>query len=564
MEPRKIAEQVRQLIAQAETEEALRVLLEYLPTEKRWSELKQAAAESQAQFLNAKREADGGRINFEQADLIYNRVNNAVYQIADDLENGITRLTPAQQTRRMLPYLALAVAAVAIAITGYMVSSGSGDDDPAEPQQTQTGCPDFEAGDSFKILLWEYQLLLGEDQNVSKRLPVALQNRLSSIDRNGMLQTGIYTLAENQDYPLRKDQALQCEAQLSLWGSTDKVNENQWIVITNFAFAKPWQLKRWGMSPGDDWEKSDIAATLPLEGVFVDTISSLSSVFTEGKISTKVEQLLQIAIGLNATLTSDQNGAVATLESFESQDSTLALLGGMLLADNYTRMGKEEQALTAYEKVLSVHPNYALALNNYAALQIKKGNYGEAIATLDNAATVAPKNADVLAMRGSAYLAVNQLDKAQKDFSKAQELTTTKAAGTEARKEVRSKVIEQKVEELNVRVQQEKQRRSEAEQQLKVTPENVEALNTRADASKNLGDHKTAIQSANEVIKMQPDNVKAHTILVESFTALGDTAKARTALTRAEKIGIAPAEIKENAPLIRSLTDTTLFRRRFN
>ncbi|MBE2207344.1 MAG: tetratricopeptide repeat protein [Saprospiraceae bacterium] len=564
MEQRKIAEQVRQLIAQAETEEALRVLLEYLPTEKRWSELKQAAAESQAQFLNAKREAEGGRINFEQADLIYNRVNNAVYQIADDLENGITRLTPAQQTRRMLPYLALAVAAVAIAITGYMVSSGSGDDDPAEPQQTQTGCPDFEAGDSFKILLWEYQLLLGEDQNVSKRLPVALQNRLSSIDRNGMLQTGIYTLAENQDYPLRKDQALQCEAQLSLWGSTDKVNENQWIVITNFAFAKKWQLNRWNMAPDNDFERQEVTATIPLEGIFVDTISSLSSVFTEGKIATKVEQLLQIAIGLNATLQSDRSGAVATLESFESQDSTLALLGGMLLADNYTRMGKEEQALAAYEKVLSVHPNYALALNNYAALQIKKGNYGEAIATLDNAATVAPKNADVLAMRGSAYLAVNQLDKAQKDFSKAQELTTTKAAGTEARKEVRSKVIEQKVEELNVRVQQEKQRRSEAEQQLKVTPENVEALNTRADASKNLGDHKTAIQSANEVIKMQPDNVKAHTILVESFTALGDTAKARTALTRAEKIGIAPAEIKENAPLIRSLTDTTLFRRRFN
>ncbi|HRD82174.1 MAG TPA: tetratricopeptide repeat protein, partial [Saprospiraceae bacterium] len=515
------------------------------------------------QFLNAKREANGGRITFDQADLIYNRVNNAVYQIAEDLENGITRLTPAQQTRRMLPYLAIAIGAVAIAFLGYWVSQQGGEDDPADTQQTQTGCPDFEAGDSFKILLWEYDSF-NEDNVDSKKLPVALQNRLSSIDRDGLLQTGIYTLAENQKYPLRKEQALQCEAQLSLWGTTDKVNENQWIVITNFAFAKPWQLKRWGMSPGDDWEKSDIAATLPLQGVFVDTISSLSSVFTEGKISTKVEQLLQIAIGLNATLTSDQNGAIATLESFESQDSTLALLGGMLLADNYTRMGKEEQALAAYEKVLSVHPNYALALNNYAALQIKKGNYGEAIATLDNAATVAPKNADVLAMRGSAYLAVNQLDKAQKDFSKAQELTTNKAAGTEARKEVRSKVIEQKVEELNVRVQQEKQRRSEAEQQLKVTPENVEALNTRADASKNLGDHKTAIQSANEVIKMQPDNVKAHTILVESLTALGDTARVRTALTRAEKIGIAPAEIKENAPLIRSLTDTTLFRRRFN
>jgi Flp pilus assembly protein TadD len=92
----------------------------------------------------------------------------------------------------------------------------------------------------------------------------------------------------------------------------------------------------------------------------------------------------------------------------------------------------------------------------------------------------------------------------------------------------------------------------------------LDALNTRADASKNLGDHKTAIQSANEVIKKQPDNLQAHTILVESLTAIGDTARVRSALIRAEKTGIAPAEIKENAPLIRSLTDSTLFRRRIN
>jgi Flp pilus assembly protein TadD len=564
MEPRKIAEQVKTLISQAETEEALRVLLDYLPTEKRWSELKQAAAESQAQFLNAKREATGGRITFDQADLIYNRVNNAVYQIAEDLENGITRMTPAQQTRRMLPYLALAIGAVAIAILAYQLPTIIGGDEPVEPQQQPGACPTFQSVPAFKILLWEYQLLLGEDKNVSKRLPVALQNRLSSIDRNGLLQTRIYTLAENQNYPLKKDQALQCGAQLSLWGSTDKVNENQWIVITNFAFAKEWQLNRWSMAPDNDFERQEVTATIPLEGVFVDTISSLSSVFTEGKISTKVEQLLQIAIGLNATLQSDQSGAVATLKSFESEDSTLALLGGMLLADNYTQMGKEEQALAAYEKVLSVHPEYPLALNNYAALQIKKGNYGQAIATLDNAAALAPKNADVLAMRGSAYLAVNQLDKARKDLMQAQELTAAKSAPATTRTEAKVKVIEQKVQELNARVQEEKNRRTDAEQELKVNPDNLNALNTRADASKNLGDHKTAIQSANEVIQMQPDNVKAYSILVESLAALGDTAKLRSALIRAEKTGVSSSAIRDKVSIIRSLPDSVLFRKRVN
>lgn len=564
MEPRKIAEQVKTLISQAETEEALRVLLDYLPTEKRWSELKQAAAESQAQFLNAKREANGGRITFDQADLIYNRVNNAVYQIAEDLENGITRMTPAQQTRRLLPYLALAIGAVAIAILAYQLPTIiGGEDEPVEPQQQPGACPAFQSGSAFKILLWEYDPY-SDDNGESKRLPAALQNRLSSIDRNGLLQTRIYSLAEKQLYPLKKEEALLCEAELSLWGSTEKVPGNQWIVITNFAFAEPWQLSRWGMAPGDDWEKSEIAATIPLTGTFVDTISSLSSVFTEGKISTKVEQLLQVAIGLNASRHSEQSEAVAALKSFESEDSTLALLGGMLLADNYTKMGKEEQALAAYEKVLSVHPQYPLALNNYAALQIKKGNYGQAIATLDNAAALAPKNADVLAMRGSAYLAVNQLDKARKDLTQAQALTAAKSDPAATRKDAKVKVIEQKVQELNVRVQEEKIRRTDAEQELKVNPDNLNALNTRADASKNLGDHKTAIQSANEVIQMQPDNVKAYSILVESLAALGDTAKLRSALIRAEKTGVSSSAIRDKVSIIRSLPDSVLFRKRAN
>ncbi len=573
MDNKTIAEKAKELVGQAETEEALRQLIAFLKTDPRLNALERTATEAQAQWINTKREVTAGRISFEQAELVYNRVNNQVLRIADDLEEGATSSALAAGSRvwyknRIWIFAAgiLVLLAAGFGIT-RLISGGTGAQGTPLPSNR---CPDFSGKARFKILLWEYRAFLKSDAEAAKGVPVALQNRLNSfIKRDWPVETRIYTVSDSLPYPSQEDEALQCGVQLAIWGTTEKIAAQEWVVITSYAFAEKWQLSRWSLADGESWEKTEVTATLPLAGSFVDTISSLSSIFSQGKVAVNIESLLNIAIGLNATREQDQDGAIASLENVSTGDSTLALLSGMLLAENYSARGQEDKAMDSYQNVLSVHPNYGLALNNYAALQIKKGEFGEAIATLDNAVALAPDNTETLTMRGSAFLELNQLELAKRDFSKARDILDRKTTQETDALAIRSvdkqtRVLEAKFGVLAKRVAFEKQRKADAEQELRRNPGDVEALNTRAEASKNLGDYKAAIQSANAVIQQQPDNVKAHVTLVDALAAIGDTTKVKAALRRAENIGLEPADIKKQAPLIQSLPDSGLFRRRTN
>lgn len=569
MDNKTVAGQVKHLIGQAETEEALRQLIAFLQTDARWSELEQAALETQAQYLNARREAAAGRIGFEQADLIFNRVNNQVLQIAEDLGAGITRSNVGKPVKnRLQPWLAGAAGFVVLAVAGILIfKPGPGPGNAQGADLIPGVCPEFSKKSTFKILLWEF-FSFSEDGGASRDIPFALENRLVSIDRERQIETGTYSFIAGGVYPRREEDALKCSTQMAVWGTTEKVAGDRWIIITRYAFADKWQLSKWAMTDNDTWEKAEVTAAIPLAGNFVDTITTISSIFSEGKIAAKIEDLLRIAIGLNATQQQNRDGAIAALENLDMQDSTLALLGGMLLADNYSRAEQPEKARDTYEKVLAVHPNYALALNNYAALCLKEGNPGQAIATLDNALALAPDNPDALAMRGAAFLEINQLDKARRDLTKARAVIEQKAItaepAAEEQKDRRSKILDRKFLELNTKVEVERKRKAEAESILRQNPTDIDALNTRADASKNLGDYKTAINSANSVIQQQPANLKAHTTLVESFIAIGDTAKVRETLKRAATTGVTSQKIKESAPLIKSLPDSLLLRKRIN
>ena len=566
MDNKTVAGQIKELIGQAETEEALSQLIAFLQTDARWNSLKRATIEARAQYLTAKREADAGRIGFEQASQIYNRVNNQVLQIAEDLGAGVTPAADKPAiVKRLWPWIAGAAALTLAAVFIFKPGNGQGNSQGVEP--VPDVCPNYSQKAAFKILLWEFASF-SEDGGASKEIPFALENRLISIDRDRQIETGTYRYNEKETYPRREEEALKCNTQLAVWGTTEKVAGDNWIVITRYAFAEKWQLNKWSMTDdGDNWKKAEVTAAIPLVGSFVDTISTLSSIFSEGKIASKIEALLRIAIGLNATLEQNQDKAIAALAELNVPDSTLALLGGMLLADNYSRAEQPEKAREAYEQVLTVHPNYALALNNYAALCLKDGDAAQAIATLDNALALAPDNLDALAMRGSAFLQVSQLDKARTDLQKARSIIEQKAVTAEPElvedTKRRSSLLDRKFHELNTRIEVERKRRSDAEQLIRQNPNNIDALNTRADASKNLGDYNTAITTANTVIRQQPANIKAHTTLVEAFIAIGDTAKLRETLKRAETTGVTSQKIKDSAPLIRTLPDSLILRKRF-
>lgn len=572
MDNKTIAEQVKLLIGQAETEEALRVLVAFLKTDAKWSDLEQEATETQAQYVGAKREANAGRISYEQAELTFNRVNNRVLRIAEALENPTAveakvSTSGARSTQRIVAVLVgfLALAAVGFGISRLFQSKDNNAQGSPVPASQ---CPKFQDKTEFKILLWEYKALFKEDAEAAKSVPVALQNRLaSSIDRSWLVESRIFAIADTLPYPARQEEALKCNAQLAIWGTTERIGPREWILITKYAFSDGWRFSRWTMTEGNSWEKTEITATLPVEGSFVDTITSFSSIFTQGKVALNIEALLKIAIGLNASRAQDSNQAIASLETIKPQDSVLAIIGGMLLAETYSAAGKEDKAAQAYQRVLEVHPNYSLALNNYAAIQLKQGDYAGALNTLNTAVAIAPDNADVLAMRGTAYMGVKRLDSAKRDLVKASKIAAeqeSKQVDAETKSGVSRKiqVVRTKLQEVEQKIEVEKQRKAEADALLNQSPSNVEALNIKAEASKNLGDFSTAIKLAQTALKKEPENVQAIATLAESYVAIGDTIRLRDLLKKATRAGVQPQEIKENAPSIRTLPDAEFFRKR--
>ncbi|MBX2928271.1 MAG: tetratricopeptide repeat protein [Saprospiraceae bacterium] len=562
-----VAAQVKNLIGEADREEALRQLIGFLQSDPKWTVLQKEARSVQAQYLNTKREQGAGRISFEQADINYNRINNQILSLADDLEKGVTRL-PAWKRKWPLPvWIALAVVLLGGSYGIFRLSQTPKPTEPLEPQGEENPCAAFSTNKNFKILLWDYLDFLDKQSPYKKGIPVAIQNRLGSIDLGGLTEVRIYPHDPEQSYPSKGDEALKCTEQLVVWGTVEEFpGTRQRLVITRYRFADKWQFAKWSVTENDQWEQNPITATIPLEGNFVDTLTLLSNVFTSGEVSVNIENLLRLAIGLNARQQQQQDEAIAALQDIDTKDSTLAFLGGMLLADTYTRMNKEDEALKAYEGVLAVHPNYGLALNNKAALQIKQGNFGGAIATLDNAVALAPDNVEAVAMRGAAYLSVNQLDKARQDFRTAKAILQAPESlrpddnntqkGTALQPEKRTKWLNTKMKELDRKYEVEKTRIREADRQLQRDPVNIQALNTKADASKNVGDYTTAISSAQSVIEKAPGNLKAHATLIESFIAIGDTVRAKETLQNTLRQKIPATELRRTSPLIRSLPDS--------
>ncbi len=571
MDNKTIADQVKLLVGQAETDEALRVLITFLKTDTKWRSLEQEATETQAQYASAKREANAGRISYEQAELTFNRVNNRVLRIAEVLENPAAdevraSNSGARSAQRVIAVLVgfMVLAAAGFGISRLFQSNGTAQSHPVPASQ----CPKFKDKTDFKILLWEYKALFKEDTEAAKSVPVALQNRLaSSIDRNWPVESRIFAIADTLPYPTTQEEALKCNAQLAIWGTTERIAPREWILITKYAFSDSWRFSRWTMTESNGWEKTEITATLPAEGSFVDTITSFSSIFTQGKVALNIEALLKIAIGLNASRAQDSNQAIASLESMKPQDSVLAIIGGMLLAETYSATGKEDKAAHAYQQVLKLHPNYSLALNNYAAIQLKQGDYIGALSTLNTALAIAPDNADVLAMRGTAYMGVKRLDWAKRDLVKASKIATEQEskqtdAGGKSSISRKTQVLRTKLQELEQKIEAEKQRKADADALLNQSPTNLEALNIKAEASKNLGDFSTAIKLAQTALKKDPENVQAIATLAESYAATGDTLRLQDLLKKATRAGVQPQEIKENAPLIRTLPDAEFFRKR--
>jgi predicted CXXCH cytochrome family protein len=95
------------------------------------------------------------------------------------------------------------------------------------------------------------------------------------------------------------------------------------------------------------------------------------------------------------------------------------------LADALRKSGKPDQAVPFYEQILSRNPKSIAAFENLALCLMSLGQQGKAAQTLERALDVAPENATLWTLLGTAWAEQNRLPDAIAAFQKAVQLDDT-------------------------------------------------------------------------------------------------------------------------------------------
>lgn len=539
MDKQQVIKSVKKLVGDAELEKALEELIAFLDQDDKYDALKNAALQALSQLRKTKKDESLGIISFDNAKLNYNQVTHQTLNIVDLLEEGKTKLEQYQvpAKRRWLAMIVafLIVGAVSVAVFRWVSNRSGG------KAQAASACPAYKPASEFNMLVFPFQQFGGVKVNADRAIVIDL----ARLSQNYQLNTDVALYeAKSEDInsnPANLSEAIEigqnCNAQLVIIGTEEKLRDS-FRIITEYKFLslkEHFELKKLKID-----ERSE-----------VNTVDAISSITTQGVVTNPIKQTILLLFGVVAYNMNDKDAAIASLELAEVTDSASTLLKGMVLGDSYLEQGKTNEALESYNKVLERHPNYALALQNRAAIYFQKGDYMEAASDLTTRIEANPKDAEALEQRGTVFLKVEQLDKAKKDLLKARELQPT------------DKNILDKLRRLDVKVEEQRELKKDAERQLQADPDDVNALNQRATASKNLGDYRVAVQTAEKVLKQDPKNTEALSTIVESAQELNRPDLLRNILDRIKRSDVNTEQLKSTSPTFYRLQklDTAVIRR---
>lgn len=530
--------QVRKLIADADLKQALEVLVSFLEKEKgQFEDFTDSVIQLQAQYNRTKIDEVKGIISANEAQLKYNQINQKTLDLLELLDSGRSPKTTTNRIKQVLPY-AIGVVILGIVVTLFFFYQNNGD--PVTPDtpvnNTEFTCPTFDPDSAFKILLLPFRPLAGGLQNTH----LAIQERFSDLQNQWKINADTEVLeldpADNKIYPGDYGEAANlgtgCRAQLIIWGTTEIPVTGNTITRTRYKFL-------------ESGERFSFKRLNIKEGSQIDTVTSLSQIAAQGIITEELENIMRLIFGLVAHEVNNSEAAIELLGDMKNvEEDTTLLIQQMALADSYLSTNRSDEALDSYNKVLEVHPDYGLALNNRGMLHLQKKAYAEATEDFSRNLALDSTNVDtkVLVARSEAYLKSEHLAKARTDLDKAAIMEPDDPVIREKLKEVDQKIDEQRS------IKRKAESLKQAQRSITVNDEVEIAL-----SSKRLGEYDQAITQAENVLKKSPKNTRAFAILMESYTAIGDTAKAKATWERARKAGIEEDKIRVWVPLSNSL-----------
>lgn len=514
-------QKARDLASNAKQEEALEVLLSFFTTDQRYHYLERKARLVLAQYKRAERDAMLGVSNTSATQLAYNRMTQNVLKLTDYLEADELRPGHLNGEQGQPQWGVIVSIALVLLILGsgawYFLNSNAG-----EARSTTTVCPEFLNNESFRILLFPFREL---NEN-GLRPHLAIGDRLAILKEQHDISCGIrFYNIEGDDpnlYPTTTLDAAtlgdECRAQLVIWGSTEQTATSA-IIQTRYHFI--------------DQEKLPLHKLTVQGNSQIDTVTTLSSIASQGIITAPIEESIKLLFGIIAHSSGNQPVAQELLESSQQiQDSSAMLTRNMILAGIYLDQKDEQKATALYDAVLEVHPEYPLALNNRALLYYQKGLYTEAAEDLskmeDKAVDASP---ELLKVRAESFLKSDQLLKAKKDLKQLQSIK----ADAE---------VDQKLKEVNQRIEQEEQIKARADAELRNDPNNLSALKQKANASRKLGDYQSTIKASEDLLKRAPQTVEAYAELIKAYREQSQNDKARAVYERAKAAGADTNKLK--------------------
>jgi|APTNR8051073442_1049403.scaffolds.fasta_scaffold00295_16 tetratricopeptide (TPR) repeat protein len=535
MDKLQLIAEIKRLVGKADIEHALQRLVEEL--EKAGSSLANDAIQAQSLFQKTQKDEKQGLVSFENARLNYNQVTDQILDLLETLKKEEVSEIQRKPAKRLLPWILGGVLILGAVIAALVFSNKQEELPPvADPS-----CPAFEDTMAFKILVLPFRPLR-QGEVPSDDIHWQIKGKLAELNDQAGINAGIefYKIDVIKDkgrYPLTTKEAERiardCNAQLIIWGTTENEAMGKNIVLTKYKFLN-----------------IDLKKLLITGDTEVDTLTSLSSIFTEGLLTEGIFANMQLLFGVIANEMGKPEEAIAQLENIQPGDSAAHVLVNMVLSDSHLATNHPEKALENVNKVLETHPAYPLALNNRAVLNFEMGNTTEALNDINTMIELKPDTAklvEAFMARSAIHLKIQAIDKAEQDLEKASEL---KPQYDKNIQQLRTAIFDEKKVLLNIK--------REAERKIQSNPEDTKALEDKAGADKALGNKQEALSAAKAAAANDSKDPRVHSILLEEAVRTNDTNSFKKLTKKAEQVGISRKELIQNAPVLQERFKTTI------
>lgn len=543
--------EARKLISEGKIEETLELLIAFLGNNTASRGILNATLQVKATLEKLQSDENEGVISEENRRIGFNQITRQTIALVEALETGQTpgSSTPSRVRMKWWVWVLIVSGLAGAGVGIYQLLK------PAAPVvvQDDPGCP-FDQPADFRILVLPFQPYDAVPTGVHKGIQTRLSELCDRFNLNASVKILDIDVNNYNEYPSNNKEAAtignKCNAQLIIWGNTESKEQRE-IVHTRFKFLN---------LNGFSLTKLKIE-----EGADLDTIGSISSVATEGMLTEQVEINIQILLGLVALNMNEEEKAIQLLAEVKSEDTTANLVQGLALADGYLATGQEDKAMASYDEVLKQHPNEDLARNNRAALLYKEGKYAEAAGDWTHVINRQPENVEARTSRAYSYLKSDRLDKVTQELDSIAGIQSppkvNKGPEVNHVEKENSSVVEENLDKLKnlffKKVKIEEDKKTRAERTLESDPNNVKALEEKTKASRNLGDYRTAAQTATQLLNKDPDNIQAIATLIESKDALQQPKDAQKILESAQKLGISKEQLLKIRPALKEVINKT-------